>query len=271
MWRGYDALVKPPHWRGSSLLALAAMFGVLPGCAFAQRGEVPVHGVTVVNTFPHDPRAFTQGLIYEDGVLYEGTGLEGQSELRKVDLQSGEVLERRALPANVFGEGLTSFGGLLVQLTWRTRVGYVYDKASLRRVRTFNYDTEGWGLTHDGTSLILSDGTSTLYYLNPTTFQVQRRVNVTANGQSVERLNELEYVNGEILANVWLTNRIARINPRSGQVTAWYDLTDIVNRVPNRTPDDVLNGIAYDARSGRLFVTGKRWPTLYEVKLQGER
>ncbi|WP_245557573.1 glutaminyl-peptide cyclotransferase [Deinococcus peraridilitoris] len=253
----------------SLITALVLASGsALVACA-AQDLRAPVYSVRVVNTFPHDPNAFTQGLIFEDGVLYEGTGLEGQSELRKVDLKTGKVLQRLALPTNVFGEGLTSFAGQLVQLTWTTGVGYVYDKASFRRIRTFNYATEGWGLTHDGKSLILSDGSSRLYFLDPSTYRVQRTVNVTADGQNVVRLNELEFVGGQVLANVWLTNRIARIDPKSGKVSAWYDLTDIVNRVPDRGPDDVLNGIAYDAKGGRLFITGKRWPALYEVKLGG--
>ena len=248
---------------------LATLLTVSLAACGAGAQQPPVHSVQVVRSYPHDSRAFTQGLVIEDGVLYEGTGLEGQSELRRVDLVTGRVLQRHALPSNVFGEGITSFKGQVLQLTWKNQLGYVYDRQSFQLIRTFPYATEGWGLTHDGKSLILSDGSSTLYFLNPATFAVQRKLNVTAAGVPVERLNELEFVNGSILANVWLTDRIARIDPNTGRVTAWYDLSAIVRSVPNRGPDDVLNGIAFDARTGRLYVTGKRWPALFEVKLPG--
>lgn len=236
-----------------------------------QAGPVPVYAVTVVKRFPHDPAAFTQGLVVDGDALLEGTGLTGRSDLRRVDLNTGRVLKRRALPSDVFGEGVTLLNGRVYQLTWQSKTGYVYDRATFALLRTFRYDTEGWGLTHDGRSLIMSDGSSTLTYLNPGTFRVERRVNVTADGKPVTNLNELEYVGGDILANVWMTDRIARIEPKTGRVTAWYDVSALSAGIPNRTPDDVPNGIAYDARTERLFVTGKRWPLLFEVKLGAER
>lgn len=246
------------------LLALALL-----GPASAQNAAIPVYPVEVIKTYPHDPSAFTEGLIFQNGALYESTGLEGQSELRKVDLVTGKVLQRRALAPNLFGEGLAALGGLLYQLTWTTKLGYTYDPVGFKPLKTFNYATEGWGLTQDGTNLIRSDGSSTLTYHKPGSFEVVRQLRVTANGKPVDNLNELEYVNGAILANIWLTDRIARIDPKSGEVTAWYDLSKLSANIPNRGSDDVPNGIAYDQNKGRLFVTGKRWPTLFEVGLPG--
>ncbi len=250
------------------LFSILACLGLL-GCADAQNAAIPVYPVEVVKSYPHDPAAFTEGLLFQDGALFESTGLEGQSELREVDLNTGKVLRRRALAPNLFGEGLASLGGLLYQLTWTTKLGYVYDEASFKPLRTFNYATEGWGLTQDGTNLIRSDGSSTLTFHKPGSFEVVRQLKVTAGGKPVDNLNELEYVKGAILANIWLTDRVARIDPQSGQVTAWYDLSKLSASIPGRGSDDVPNGIAYDAGTGRLFVTGKRWPTLFEVRLPG--
>ncbi|WP_245588494.1 glutaminyl-peptide cyclotransferase [Deinococcus pimensis] len=234
-------------------------------------GTIPVLKPEVVRRLPHDRAAFTQGLVFEDGALYEGTGLYGASELRRVKLDTGAVERRRALPQDVFGEGLASLGGRLYQLTWKNKVGYVYDRATFELQRQFTYDTEGWGLTTDGRDLILSDGSNVLRFIDPTTFREVRRVSVTANGQAVRNLNELEFVEGAVYANVWLTDTIARIDPATGRVTAWVDLTDVSRTVPKSSTDDVLNGIAWDAKGRRLFVTGKRWPALFEIRLPGLR
>jgi len=219
----------------------------------------------VVNVYPHDKDAFTQGLVFENGVLYEGTGLIGQSTLRRVELETGKVLQSFVLTDQFFGEGITVFGDRIIQLTWQSRKGFVYDKDSFDLLQEFSYPTEGWGITHDGSRLIMSDGTATLYFLDPETFERVGQIDVRDTGP-VTRLNELEYVGGEVYANVWRENRIAVINPQTGQVRAWIDLTGIQS-LGNQGPDDVLNGIAYDANSGGLFVTGKRWPQLFEIEL----
>jgi glutamine cyclotransferase len=225
-----------------------------------------VDGYKVIHAYPHDTSAFTQGLIYLDGYLYEGTGLKGKSQIRMVDLESGKVLQHYNLPSRFFGEGITNWGSTLVELTWQAHEGFVYDRFSFRLLRTFNYPGEGWGLTHDERSLILSDGTPNLRFLDPKTFKEIRRVRVTDAGKPVENLNELEYVHGEIYANVWNTNRIARIAPRTGQVLRWIDLTGILPPQDMENDNAVLNGIAYDEKGNRLFVTGKLWPKLFEIK-----
>ncbi|WNG41941.1 glutaminyl-peptide cyclotransferase [Archangium minus] len=229
-------------------------------------GSAPVYGFEVVHSWPHDPRAFTQGLVYRDGKLYEGTGINGQSSLRQVELETGAVLRRHNLEQQYFGEGITLLGGRLYQLTWRSRVGFIYDAATFQQVGRFDYSTEGWGLTTDGTSLILSDGTATLRFLDPRTFAVQRTVTVTDEGREVPRLNELEYIRGEIYANVWTTDRIARIDPATGRVTGWIDLTGLLAPEERTGREDVLNGIAYDAAQDRLLVTGKHWPKLFQIR-----
>lgn len=227
----------------------------------------PIYTYRVINTYPHDPEAFTQGLIFEDGVLYEGTGLYRHSTLRKVALETGNVLQRYELPAQYFGEGITLYNNRLIQLTWKSRVGFVYDRESFELLREFSYPTEGWGITHDGQRLIMSDGTPTLYFWNPETFEEIGQVEVYDSEGPVTRLNELEYIQGQVYANVWQTDRIARIDPQSGRVTAWIDLAGLLTP-EERQPADVLNGIAYDAEGDRLFVTGKLWPKLFEIKLQ---
>jgi glutamine cyclotransferase len=227
----------------------------------------PVYGFEVVQSWPHDAQAFTQGLVYRGGTLYESTGLNGQSSLREVELETGRVLRRRDLAQQYFGEGLALFGGRLYQLTWRSQVGFLYDAATLQRVGEFHYTGEGWGLTEDGTSLILSDGTSTLRFLDPDTFEVRRTVRVTDGGRDVSWINELEYVNGEIYANVWTSDFIARIDPATGEVKGWIDLTGLLREEERVGNEDVLNGIAYDAANGRLLVTGKRWPRLYHIRV----
>ena len=221
----------------------------------------------VVNTYPHDRGAFTEGLVLDGGVLYEGTGLNGQSSLRRVDLESGQVLQSVALDPKYFGEGITVWDEQIVQLTWKSRVGFVYDKVSFKLLKSFRYPSEGWGLTHDDKSLIMSDGTPAIHFLDPVTFQETKRITVTDQGQPVLNLNELEYVGGEILANVWQTDRIVRISPENGQVIGWIDLSGLLSQADRQQPVDVLNGIAYDAGYDRLFVTGKLWPKLFEIRL----
>ena len=257
------------HRRPSILLQIVCalvLFGFAGTAPAADRSAI-VDGYKVVHVYPHDTSAFTQGLIYLDGFLYEGTGLNGKSQIRMVDLKSGKVLQHYDLPKQYFGEGLANWGSTLVELTWQAHKGFVYDRFSFRLLRTFNYPGEGWGLTHDERSLILSDGTPNLRFLDPKTFKEIRRVRVTDGGNPIENLNELEYIHGEIYANVWNTNRIARISPRTGEVLRWIDLTGILPRDEMENDNAVLNGIAYDEKGGRLFVTGKLWPKLFEIKV----
>jgi glutamine cyclotransferase len=229
--------------------------------------SVPVnYTYEVVKVYPHDQNAFTQGLVIEKGVLYESTGLYGNSTLRRVDLETGNVMQSYALPAEFFGEGITVFGDRIIQLTWQSHKGFVYDKYSFDLLQEFSYPTEGWGITNDGSQLIMSDGTANLYFLDPETFQKVGQVEVRDGNASVTNLNELEYINGEVYANIWPTNKIATINPQTGQVKAWIDLTGIYTQ-ENNDPNSVLNGIAYDAEGNRLFVTGKMWSQLFEIKL----
>jgi glutamine cyclotransferase len=224
-------------------------------------------GVSVVRTLPHDPTAFTQGLFIRDGQLYESTGLEGQSEIRRVDLATGAVQQRRPLDRQYFGEGIAAVGDRLYQLTWKNGRAFTYDLKTFTPGPTFSYYGEGWGLTTDGTVLYMSDGTARLRVVDPRTFQVQRTIDVTDGGSPVSQLNELEWVKGEILANVWQSEQIARIDPRTGQVTAWIDLTGILPPGDRTGKEDVLNGIAWDAASDRLYVTGKNWSRMFEVRL----
>jgi glutamine cyclotransferase len=220
----------------------------------------------VINVYPHDPNAFTQGLVIDDSVMYEGTGLTGESSLRRVDIETGDVLQIHELPSEFFGEGITVFGDKIIQLTWQSEIGFVYDKNSFELLQNFSYPTEGWGITTDGTQLIMSDGTANLYFLDPKTFQTIGQVEVRNGTVPVNRLNELEYINGEVYANVWMTNKIAIINPHTGQVTGWIDLTGIYTPETSNS-NNVLNGIAYDAENSRLYVTGKRWSQLFQINL----
>jgi glutamine cyclotransferase len=222
----------------------------------------------IVHTYPHDPAAFTQGLIYIDGHLYESTGLKGKSSLRMVNLTTGDVLQKYTVPAEYFAEGLTDWDNTLIQLTWESHKAFVYDRFSFSLQRTFSYSGEGWGLTHDGTELILSDGTSYLRFLDPKSFRETRRIHVTdENGRAVDKLNELEYIHGEIYANIWESDRIVRISPVTGKILGWLDLSGILDKRELHDPDAVLNGIAYDAAEDRLFVTGKLWPKLFEIRI----
>jgi glutamine cyclotransferase len=243
-----------------SILAMAPI-----GFSATHEDPTPVYSYEVVNAFPHDRRAFTQGLVYRDGFLYESTGLRGRSTLRRVELETGRVLERRLLLPPYFGEGLAILGDNIYQLTWTSGIGFVYDRESLKLTREFRYGLEGWGMTDDGKSLIVSDGSSTLYFWDPQTFTETRRLVVRDQGTRVERLNELEYIDGEIYANVWMQEKIARISPESGKVLSWIDLTGLLDS--RNGDEDVLNGIAWDAAGKRLFVTGKLWPKLFEIEL----
>jgi glutaminyl-peptide cyclotransferase len=238
------------------------------GWAAPSPAAIPVYGYEVVHVYPHDRAAFTEGLFYLNGFLYESTGLEGHSTIRKVRLATGEVLEKRDVPAQYFGEGIVNWKSHLVSLTWRSQVGFVYDLKTFQRERSFGYEGEGWALTQDGIQIYMSDGTSDLRVLNPDTLMPVRRIRVTLDGQPVRNLNELEWVKGEIYANVWQTNWILRIDPTDGHVRGAINLAGILaaaDVVPGET--DVLNGIAYDAAGDRLFVTGKNWPKLFEIKL----
>jgi glutamine cyclotransferase len=257
----------------SSNRALAAVVMTVSAAAFlatwtarAQRlASAPVAGYEIVRSYPHDPGAFTQGLVFADGILYEGTGMTGRSSLRRVRLENGEVLKVHKLEDRYFGEGIALVGNSIVQLTWRNEVGFVYDKTTFERSKTFTYKGEGWGLTYDGARLIMSDGTATLRFLDPTTLKETGRLLVRDGARPVQQLNELEVVKGEIFANVWGTDRLARISPKTGSVTGWVDLTGILTP---RDGTDVLNGIAYDAAQDRLFVTGKLWPRLFEIRIK---
>jgi glutaminyl-peptide cyclotransferase len=233
----------------------------------AQPETIPVLRSKVVKAFPHDPHAFTQGLEYFGGYLYESTGRQRQSTLRQVVIETGEVVRSVKLPAESFGEGLTIFHGRIYQLTWLDKTGFIYDLRTFRKLGTFPYNTEGWGLTHDDSSLILSDGTNRLQYIDPSSFKVTKTLEVFAGPEAVTNLNELEFIRGEVWANVWHSNRIAKIDPTSGQVTAWIDLTAIAEP-ETREQEDVLNGIAWDPGRQRLFVTGKNWSKLFEIAVK---
>jgi glutamine cyclotransferase len=218
----------------------------------------------VVKSFPHDPQAFTQGLEFFDGYFYESTGRQRQSTLRQVVVETGKVVKSVRLPDESFGEGLTIFHGKIYQLTWLDKTGFIYDLRTFRKLGRFAYSTEGWGLTHDDASLILSDGTNRLQYIDPESFRVTKTLEVFAGSEAVTNLNELEFIRGEIWANIWHSDRLARIDPKSGQVTAWIDLATI-SGAETREPEDVLNGIAWDSVRQRLFVTGKNWSKVFEI------
>ena len=251
---------------GRFLVVIAALAALACGPA-SQGGEPPEFGYKVVHVYPHDPLAFTQGLFYLDGYLYESTGLEGQSSIRKVRLETGEVLQKHEVPEAYFGEGIVNWKDSLLELTWTTQVGFVYGLADLDLLREFHYAGEGWGLTEDSKRIIMSDGSAQLRFWDPQTLAETGRITVTANGEPVKDLNELEWVQGEIYANVWQSDRIARIDPASGKVTGWIDCKGLLSAADRSGQEDVLNGIAYDAKGGRLFVTGKKWPKLFEIRL----
>jgi len=238
------------------------------GCGQAPQTTVREYSYQVVHTYPHDPDAFTEGLFYLDGYLYESTGLEGHSSVRKVRLETGEVVEKHDLPPEYFGEGIINWRNELIQLTYKAETGFVYDLASFDVKRKFEYPGEGWALTTDGKRIIMDDGTPQLRFWNPDTLAETGRLTVTDGGQPLKNINELEWVKGDLYANVWMTDRIAIIDPASGVVKSWVDLTGILGPADRTSGEvDVLNGIAYDAKGDRLFVTGKKWPKLFEIRL----
>jgi glutamine cyclotransferase len=245
-----------------------AVLLIAGAAAPAWAGAPPQYGYTVVKAYPHDPGAFTQGLLWRDGFLYESTGLHGRSSVRKVTLETGVPEQERLIDSRHFGEGVVDWKDRLITLTWQDEMGFIFDLATFERIGEFSYPGEGWGLTRDETRIIMSDGASALRFLDPETLKEIGRIQVTDDGKPVDNLNELEWVKGEVLANIWQTDRIARIDPKTGHVTGWIDLSGLLG------PDDragrqvdVLNGIAYDAATDRLFVTGKLWPKLFEIRL----
>jgi glutaminyl-peptide cyclotransferase len=248
--------------------AWVCLYGVL---AAGLAGTAPTYSYEVVRAWPHDRSAYTQGLVFVGGAVYESTGLYGHSSLRKLELASGRVVQQRDLARSYFGEGLTALRNRLYQLTWRSRTGFVYDLASFEPLGEFSYEGEGWGLTNDGRQLIMSDGSPTLRFIDPASYAVVKTLDVHDVDRPVSGLNELEYVRGEIYANVFQTDRIARIDPVSGQVLGWIDLSGLLSAEDRRAPVDVLNGIAYDPAQDRLFVTGKLWPKLFEIKLRAKK
>lgn len=271
------AVLLSPAAALAAALALAACRGTdatrTADTATTPSVSTPANGpanyaAVVVQSYPHDPSAFTEGLFYRDGKLYEGTGLEGKSEVRRVDLATGTVEARRTLDPKYFGEGIVAFGNTLYELTWKSQKAFTYDLTTLApRSQTFTYYGEGWGLTTDGESLIMSDGTARLRFLDPKTFAVRRTLDVHDGSSPVSQLNELEWVKGEIYANVWQSMQIVRIDPKSGAVTGWVDLSGTIPLADRTGREDVLNGIAYDAERDKLYVTGKYYSRLYEVRL----
>jgi len=248
-------------------------FGLRFACCFTAailslHAQTPEYGYQVVHAYPHDPNAFTQGLEYRAGFLYEGTGLKGHSSLRKVQLETGKVLQKIDLDPEYFGEGITVLNQKIIELTWQSETGFVYDQSSFRKERTFSYLGEGWGLANDGQNIYMSDGSPQIRVWDPVTLKEKRRILVVDRGQPVLNLNELEIVRGELYANIWQKDVIARISPADGRVLGWIDLTGILSAEDrSRQQVDVLNGIAYDVLGNRLFVTGKLWPKLFEIKL----
>jgi glutamine cyclotransferase len=255
----------------AGLIAVSAAVFVLLSVLFGNGDTPEIWGYKIVNTFDHDREAFTQGLVFEDGYLYEGTGLFGSSTLRKVELETGNVVQTHELAAEFFGEGITIYADNIIQLTLESKVGFVYSKETFELLRQFSYATEGWGITHDGKHLIMSDGTPMLYFLDPETFAQTDKIMVCEQDTLVWGLNELEYVDGQIYANVWPTERIARIDPQTGQIIGWIDMKGLADGQNDGDLDAVLNGIAYDPVNKRLFVTGKNWPKLFEIKLTGPK
>jgi len=248
-------------------LALGALAWSVGGFGVAE-AAIPVYVYMVRHAYPHDTQAFTQGLYIKDGVLFESTGLRGKSSIRRVQLETGRVLQKKEVPAEFFGEGIAAVGDDIVSLTWTSKVGFVYDARTFDVKRKWAYEGEGWGLTSNGKQVFMSDGSPVIRVLDPKTLAEVRRMQVSADGKPVANLNELEWVDGQIYANVWGSNVIARIDPANGNVVGWIDLTGLADPAwPGMGPDDVLNGIAWDAGRRRLFVTGKHWPKLFEIEL----
>lgn len=250
----------------SRLLCLTAL-ALVAACFATAVAAVPEYTAVVLRTYPHDAGAFTEGLLYDDGFLYESTGLAGQSSIRKVRLATGEVVQHMDIDPQYFGEGIVIWQGKLIELTWQSHIGFVYDLPTLRLRSNFHYPGEGWALTQDGRRLIMSDGTSDLRFLDPDSLGEIGRIHVTCDGHAIRNINELEWIKGEIYANVWLTNVIVRIDPATGNVVGLIDLSDLPDAIASRPADNVLNGIAYDAATDRVFVTGKLWKWVYQITL----
>jgi glutaminyl-peptide cyclotransferase len=250
------------------LLVAAAMVACSCTSSTTEAGGIPVYTYQVVNTYPHDVDAFTEGLFYYNGFLYESTGLNGKSSIRKVKLETGEVVLKRDLSEDYFGEGIIKWKDKLYEMTWQNQIGFIYNFETFAPEGQFHYPGEGWAFTTDGKRIIMDDGTPEIRFWNPDTLKEEGRLLVTADGVPVKNINEMEWVNGEIYANIWETDRIARIDPKTGKVVGWIDCTDLLPP-SQRTPgsDSVLNGIAYDSEKGRLFVTGKNWPKLFEIRV----
>jgi len=255
----------------AALACLGPLTSARADAAVDNAVDPPVEPAEILAVFPHDPQAFTEGLFYEGGFLYESTGLIGHSVIRKVDLRTGKVLAQESLPEGYFGEGITSWQNRLVSLTWRGGVGFIWSFPGIVMQGRFEYPGEGWGLTHDAHSLIMSDGSACLKHLDPITFHILSRLCVTASGIPVKRLNELEYIHGEIWANIWMTPEIARIDPVTGKVKSWVDLSVLAEKINSLDPDAVANGIAYDRENDRLFVTGKYWQNLYQIRIMDHK
>lgn len=251
-----------------SLPALACQTTSVANLKTPGKGPVPIYGYEVVHAFPHDPGAYTQGLVFNDGKLLESTGQVGHSNLRRVELETGRVLQKVDVDAPYFAEGITLLKGKIYQLTWQHQVGFIYDAWTFEKLGEFHYQGEGWGLANDGQSLILSDGSNRIRFLDPANFEVRKTIAVVDGRAPVNELNELEYVQGEIYANIWHADRIARIDPRTGAVVGWIELTALLARGEVSDEEAVLNGIAYDETNGRLFVTGKLWPKVFEIRLR---
>jgi glutamine cyclotransferase len=271
MSRGINSnLRKHACITNSSILLVIALLltNMSIGCGSAMPGNAsaPTYRYDVVAVFPHDPDAFTQGLEFHDGKLLESTGEEGRSSLRSIELETGKVLKKVEIPPPYFAEGVSLLRGRIYQLTWQHQLGFIYDSSTFQRVGDFAYEGQGWGLTNDGQSLIMSDGSNRLRFLDPDTFQVEKTIAVLDGKIPVRQLNELEYVNGEIYANIWHDQRIAIINPETGKVNSWLDLTGLLAPGELTDPEAVLNGIAYDSGARRLFVTGKLWPKVFEIR-----
>jgi glutamine cyclotransferase len=253
-----------------SLISFACQTGTVANLSnekVAGQEPVPIYGYEVIHVWPHDPGAFTQGLVFQDGKLLESTGQAGRSSLRRVELETGKVLQKVDVPEPYFAEGITLLKGKIYQLTWQHQLGFIYDAWTFEKIGKFNYPGEGWGLTNDGQSLLLSDGTNRILFLDPDNFQVRKTIAVLDGSMPVIEINELEYIQGEIYANIWHDDRIVRIDPQTGRVVGWIDLTGLLARGEVHDEEAVLNGIAYDDTNGRLFVTGKLWPKLFEIRV----
>lgn len=247
------------------LVTAEAVVGQSPSSR--SKNHSPEYTFEVVRQLPHDSTAFTQGFTYYNGFFYEGTGRQGQSSLRQVDPETGRLVRKADLGPDLFGEGITVLGNEVIQVTWTSHIGFVYNLSDFHLLRSFNYSREGWGLTTDGRDLFMSDGSAEVRVLDASTFAEKRRIKVSDGGKPVEQLNELEFVEGEIYANVWHSDRIARISPQTGRVLGWIDLTGLLGPFYQREAEAVLNGIAYDSRGKRLFVTGKLWPKIFEIRV----